>query len=213
VPSSCPRVTLPAVLALAACQHAPLPSRPLPVPQLRSRGATLPSLAVVGKGERKNLQLPPELEDTVSFHPWLRYPVGQGGWMCVALNLCCNRNHALPVCPSAAQHQRGYLPVCGSSSQPTKGCPVASSCCVRQRNNSKEVSVPASHKHYLNQCLAGLLGASGIVHWAGPCLWHACLLRIAPELHPHRLARGVRAHRGGAAPVGHVHLPGVSRTS
>ncbi|GFR41928.1 hypothetical protein Agub_g2721, partial [Astrephomene gubernaculifera] len=31
-------------------------------------------VVVVGKGERRDLQLPAELEDVVSFHPWLRYP-------------------------------------------------------------------------------------------------------------------------------------------
>ena len=38
----------------------------------------MPPVVVVGKGERADLQLPPELENRVAFHPWLRYPVRQG---------------------------------------------------------------------------------------------------------------------------------------
>lgn len=42
---------------------------------LRAAGQSLPRVVVVGKGERGDLHLPPQLEDRVAFHPWLRYPV------------------------------------------------------------------------------------------------------------------------------------------
>lgn len=43
--------------------------------QLQGQGNPVPSVVVVGKGERRHLMLPPQLESKVAFHPWLRYPV------------------------------------------------------------------------------------------------------------------------------------------
>ncbi|GLC42576.1 hypothetical protein PLESTB_001115700 [Pleodorina starrii] len=42
--------------------------------QLRATGQAVPAVVVVGKGLREDLLLPPELEDRVGFHPYLKYP-------------------------------------------------------------------------------------------------------------------------------------------
>lgn len=39
------------------------------------QGAAAVRLVVVGKGLKKDLELPEQLEQHVDFHPWLRYPV------------------------------------------------------------------------------------------------------------------------------------------
>ncbi len=43
--------------------------------QLRKQGVAVPPVVVVGKGERRHLMLPRELESSVTFHPWLKYQV------------------------------------------------------------------------------------------------------------------------------------------
>ena len=39
------------------------------------QGMAVPPVVVVGKGERRHLMLPRELESSVTFHPWLKYQV------------------------------------------------------------------------------------------------------------------------------------------
>ncbi|EFJ48709.1 hypothetical protein VOLCADRAFT_104568 [Volvox carteri f. nagariensis] len=42
--------------------------------QLRATGQAVPPVVVMGKGQREDLLLPPELDDRVAFYPWLKYP-------------------------------------------------------------------------------------------------------------------------------------------
>ncbi|KAG2440176.1 hypothetical protein HXX76_004289 [Chlamydomonas incerta] len=62
--------------------------------ELRKQGVAVPPVVVVGKGERRHLMLPRELESSVTFHPWLKY---QDFWMLIHRSYALVPAFGMPV--------------------------------------------------------------------------------------------------------------------
>ncbi len=70
-------------------------------------GGAAVRVAVLGKGEKEALGLPPELEGDVQFHAHLPYPVGEATRACAC---CCSVTSAACVCGREPAACAGGMP-------------------------------------------------------------------------------------------------------